>query len=588
MPITAPTLVFPEIDAVQRLLQFHPEKALISLGEQRVVLLHTKTWGSLRNELIAALGIHTTRALLTRIGFSSGTRDAELALQVRTPKEVIFNLIARGGQLQALEGIALVKPLRTEIDVEAGYCFLEFLWENSFEDDIHIAAYDIGTSPACWLEMGYASGFLSACMGKQILAREIECRAMGNDVCRVIAQPAERWPDPEVDLQYLEMPVAGRPVSYAANDTAATPGKGTMPSPFPEPRANALAQSKRASEVIGLSPAFQIVSQKIGQVAPTPATVLLLGESGVGKSAFARLVHEQSPRADGPFIAINCAAIPETLMESELFGVERGAFTGADVSRAGRFELAEGGTLFLDEIGTLPLIAQSKLLRVLETGQFERLGNGSSRHANVRIVAATNEELWSAVRAKRFREDLFFRLNVFPIEIPPLRNRKEDIPLLLEHFMRRFSTAYAKNIKGLTPEAIAMLLSYAWPGNIRELSNVIERAVILCEDHRPLDLFHLLTLKDLSRPSEHLRVTGAQPDGRHAATQPHRASEHTEVPDLGMLVHRLIHQPGLKLADIEARLVCATIEHTAGNISRAAAMLGITRGQLSYKLKKIG
>jgi two-component system response regulator HydG len=342
-----------------------------------------------------------------------------------------------------------------------------------------------------------------------------------------------------------------------------------------------------APGILGVSPAFQVVLQKIGQVAPTQATVLLLGESGVGKSAFARLVHEQSHRAERPFIAINCAAIPETLMESELFGVERGAFTGADSARAGRFELAKGGTLFLDEIGTLPLIAQSKLLRVLETGQFERLGSGSPRHANVRIVAATNEELWTAVRAGRFREDLFFRLNVFPLEIPPLRLRKEDIPVLLEHFLGQFTTAYSKNIKGFTPEAVAMLLSYAWPGNIRELSNVIERAVILCDDYRSVDLVHLITLKDLSRTSHHLRESETQTGTNPPMIQHVKVEQPADVPNANILVRQLIEKSGMTLENMEAMLVQAAIEHATGNQKRAAAMLGITRGQLAYKLKRM-
>lgn len=569
----------PEI-AVKDQLHFYPEKAQIFLGQQRMVMLQTAAFNDLRNELISSLGSQTARTLITRIGFSSGTRDAELALQLHEPDEAVFDLCARGAQLHALVGIALVTALTFDVDAAKGHCFIEFLWEHTFEDELHCASHGIGSTPACWLEIGYASGFLSACMGKLILAREVECHAMGDATCRVIAQPADKWPDPELDLQYLDMPIgnSARPRVTEPDTSSCKTRKDA---------AKSLNHSKNKSEIVGLSPAFQVVLGKIGRVAATNATVLLLGESGVGKSAFARLLHEQSQRTGKPFVAINCAAIPETLMEAELFGVERGAFTGADASRAGRFDLAEGGTLFLDEVGTLPLIAQSKLLRVLETGQFERLGSGSLRQANVRIVAATNEDLWSAVRAGRFREDLFFRLNVFPIEIPPLRNRKEDIPVLIEHFMKRFAMAYSREIKGLTPLATAMLLSYAWPGNIRELSNVIERAIILCDDHRPLDLVHLLTLKDLSRTTTTLPAQAEEkrvPDKMATLSQTVSPSSET---DCAAAVRQLVLRHGVTLADMEAMLVRAAMDESAGNASRAAAMLGISRGQLAYRQNKL-
>lgn len=576
----------PDITPLRDQLRLLPEIAQIFLGEQRMLLLQTAAFNDLRNELIASLGTHTARTLLTRIGFSSGTRDAEMALRLQAPDETVFNLLARGGQMHAIEGIVLASLIDFDVDVAKGRCRIEFRWEHSFEDEIHRASHGIGTTPACWLEIGYASGFLSACMGKLILAREVECRAMGYDACRVIAQPASEWPDPELDLQYLEMPIVRPASSPDPAEAACADRKRT---------AQTFSQSKSKSEVVGLSPAFQVVLGKINRVAATTATVLLLGESGVGKSAFARLLHEQSARAAKPFVSINCAAIPETLMESELFGVERGAFTGAEATRSGRFELAEEGTLFLDEVGILPLTAQSKLLRVLETGQFERLGSGIARQANVRIVAATNEDLWSAVRAGRFREDLFFRLNVFPIDIPALRNRKEDIPVLIEYFMKRFATAYSRQINGLTPEAVAMLSTYAWPGNIRELSNVIERAIILCDDHRPLDLTHLLTLKDLSRTHEHQVAANQHPGAPAAAAPPAGpapagpapAGSAPAGPDCAAFLRDMLRQGRYTLDDMETMLVQAALEHTAGNASRAAATLGITRGQLAYRQKKI-
>jgi formate hydrogenlyase transcriptional activator len=233
------------------------------------------------------------------------------------------------------------------------------------------------------------------------------------------------------------------------------------------------------AELIGASPALKEVVRQVEVVAPTDATVLLQGETGAGKECFARAVHQLSARRDRPFIAVNCAAIPAALLESELFGHERGAFTGALTQRRGRFELAHRGTLFLDEIGDLPLEVQPKPLRVLQEQEFERVGGIHTQRVDVRLVVATNRDLAQMVAAGQFRADLYYRLNVFPITVPPLRQRPEDIPLLVGHFMRRYARQLGKRIDTIPAETQAALTSYHWPGNVRELQNVIERAVIL-------------------------------------------------------------------------------------------------------------
>ena len=234
-------------------------------------------------------------------------------------------------------------------------------------------------------------------------------------------------------------------------------------------------------DLIGKDPKMQVVYKLIEDVAPSDATVLIQGESGTGKELVARAIHQHSPRKDGPFVVINCSAYPATLLESELFGHEKGAFTGALRQKAGRFEQAHGGTVFLDEVGDIPLPAQVKLLRVLQTRKFERVGGEQTLTVDVRVLAASHKDLVQEVKNGNFREDLFYRLNVIPIKLPPLRERKNDIPLLVEHFLKLFAAARRKDIQGLSSEALRVLLNYSWPGNVRELENTIEHAVVLAK-----------------------------------------------------------------------------------------------------------
>ena len=234
-------------------------------------------------------------------------------------------------------------------------------------------------------------------------------------------------------------------------------------------------------EIVGASPALKAVLARIDKVAPTDSIVFITGETGTGKELVARAIHKRSPRASRAFVSVNCAAIPAPLIASELFGHEKGAFTGAHQRRLGRFELAEGGTIFLDEIGELPMETQIALLRVLQDQEFERLGGNQRIRANARVITATNRDLQAAIEAGSFRSDLFYRLNVFPIQIPPLRERKEDIPILVEYFIQRYASKLGKKIRSASRKAMDLLQSYSWPGNIRELQNVIERSIIVCD-----------------------------------------------------------------------------------------------------------
>jgi two-component system, NtrC family, response regulator len=290
----------------------------------------------------------------------------------------------------------------------------------------------------------------------------------------------------------------------------------------------------------------------VKRAAPTRATVLVLGESGTGKELIAQAIHEESPRASKPFVKVNCAALSETLLESELFGHERGSFTGAVGKREGRFELADGGTLFLDEIGDVTPGLQVKLLRVLQAKEFERVGGTTTLKVDVRVVAATNKDLAAEVKAARFREDLYYRLNVVSVTLPPLRKRKSDIPALVSHFIDRYNEAHGKAVTGLAPGTLNAMLSYDWPGNVRELGNIIERAVVLARTNE-------LTSDDLPPTMQ-----GPRPRARTSDS--------------------LI--PGATLYEIEREAILRTLEMVDGSTSRAADLLGISVRKIQYRLKE--
>jgi two-component system response regulator AtoC len=321
-------------------------------------------------------------------------------------------------------------------------------------------------------------------------------------------------------------------------------------------------EGKGRFDLIGLTPSMRKVYTLVEKVASSPTTVLVVGESGTGKELVARALHAQSSRKHEPFVSVNCGAIPENLFESELFGYEKGSFTGAVTSKPGRFELADKGTLLLDEVGELPLNMQVKLLRALQERKVERIGGLKPLPVDVRVIAATNVDLAAAVAAGRFREDLYYRLNVIPIRLPPLRERKEDIPLLVEHFLAGFNERLGKSVHSVRPDAMAVLQSWSWPGNIRELENVIERGVLLSEGDE-LDLEALPGL-DLGAPLED-EDTDADPDG------------------LGLKEYVRVHT-----AKLERTLIQRSLEQESGNVTRAARRLEISRKSLQLKMKEYG
>jgi two-component system response regulator HydG len=550
-------------------LFFSPGDGRIWLNDQRMLLLHSSSVGHLRRELIDTLGMERARGLLTRAGYVSGSRDAQLVRE-RWPNADAATVFMAGTRLHALEGVVKVTPLSFDFDIGRGTYEGEFLWEHSSEDDEHISAYGVGTEAACWSQVGYATGYVTSLFGQLVIFREVDCRSMGASVCRVIGRHAAAWGDISEDLRYLEAKEFRR--LSAADSAAVEAPPAATPTDAEEP------PSAERHDIVGASSAFTSACHQLARVAGTRATVLFTGESGVGKEAFASRLHRISPRAARPFVAVNCAAIPETLIESELFGVERGAFTGASQSRPGRFERADTGTLFLDEIATLSLVSQGKLLRALQEGEVERVGGTRTLQLDVRVVAATNVDLQAEVRAGRFREDLFYRLNVYPIHLPPLRERRDDIPLLMAHFLRREALRHGRRTTGFTPRAVRAMLHYAFPGNIRELQNLVERGVISAEDDQAIDVAHMFRREQLS--DEALLTIGAHGTLQKAAAPPPRL--------LDLLGEAL--QPGgaghVELDAIERQLLQEATEAEHGNLAAAARRLGITRAQLAYRLQR--
>ncbi len=326
-------------------------------------------------------------------------------------------------------------------------------------------------------------------------------------------------------------------------------------------------------ELLGQSSAMQNLRQLIRKVAPTQATVLITGESGTGKELVARAIFQQSQRASAPFIKLNCAAIPENLIESEFFGHEKGAFTGAVAKREGRFELAHNGTILLDEISEISPQVQAKLLRVLQERELERVGGNRTIKVDVRVIATTNRHLEESVERKEFRQDLFFRLNVVPIPVPPLRERMEDVPHLAQQFMQRFARKHGVRVRGISENCAAVLAAHRWPGNVRELQNVIERAVILCGDSGLIEPEHLgFSPRPAAAPPVTVATARQAPPLPVSGTDSPPAAEENVFP----------------LAEMEKRHILATLQRTGQNRTHAAKMLGISVRTLRNKLSDYG
>ncbi len=548
-----------QVDDLRAQVHFCAETGQIWLHEHRMLLVHAEAQALLRKEIIDTLGMPRAKGLLMRMGYASGARDAEL-VRTRTQSASDIDAFMTGPQLHTLEGIVRVIPIRLELNRAEGRFYGEFRWENSWEGQWHRHYYGTHNEPVCWMQIGYACGYTSAFMGRPIFYKEFECSGMGANHCRIVGRPIEEWEDAAELQQFFNK----ESIAEQLHD---------LQTQVVQLRSSIVDPHRLPGEMAGNAPAFRSAYELLRQAAQSRIAVLLLGETGVGKELFARSLHDMSARSERPFVAINCAAIPHELVESELFGVEKGAYTGALVTRPGRFERADGGTLFLDEIGDLPLPAQSKLLRVLQEGELERVGDHRTRRVDVRVVAATNCNLQDSVKQGHFRSDLYYRLNAYPIDIPPLRERKEDIPLLAKRFLAKHCAIHGKKLRGFTDKAKRALLTYSWPGNIRELQNMIERGVILAPGGTRIEVHHLFPACEAEQ-------------GREFSLDNHGGLDvqHWEP---GKSLCEAVFNGVMTLDQIEAMLLETAVDKAHGNLSSAARMLGLTRPQLAYRLKRL-
>jgi DNA-binding NtrC family response regulator len=532
---------------LRELLSFEPQGGVIRFGGERVLLFDAVALGLLRKELIGSLGLTAARGILTRLGYAHGHRVAE-ALRTGLPWESQEEWRLAGARIHMLQGQVVIEKAgpRPPGGPEP---FVESIWQESYEAEQHLLHVGQAEAPVCWTLAGFASGYLSAANGKAIYCVEDRCRGRGDATCHIVGRTRDEWgPAIEPHLSFYDMASIDSALSNVTEALRTTERRLrarrqelTRLAPEADERSGLVVRSEAMARVLDLA----------RRVARVESTTLVSGESGAGKERLARLIHDESSRCSGPFVAVNCGAVTETLLESELFGHARGAFTGAERDRAGFFEAATGGTLFLDEIGDISAGMQVKLLRVLQEREVRRVGESRSRPVDVRVVAATNRNLAEDVAAGRFRQDLFYRLRVIELRVPPLRERPEDVLPLARVFLAETARRMGRKVTGFTPRAADQLLRYGWPGNVREVQNTVEHAVALSTGSR-------IEVEDLP---EELRA--ALPRPRPAG----------------------VARP---LADVEREYILAAVEAAGGNRTRAASELRIGLATLKRKLRAYG
>jgi DNA-binding NtrC family response regulator len=532
----------------EELLELDPEGGVIRFAGQRVLLLDAVAMGLLRQYLVENFGLTAARAVLTQFGFAHGWRMAT-ALRSEFDWANDEEWRRAGPHVYTLEGLFRSQPGGEDPLSKTGATLLA-----SYEAEQHLLHFGRSDSSVCWTICGLMSGYLSHTAGKEMYVLENRCLGEGHAACQLLGRTREEWGDEHAGelaffdsgrlAECLDVSLSRVTATLKAAEKKLHAHRRTLVRVVPD--------AEGPLGIVAKSPNMQNVVDLARRVAKVDATVLITGESGVGKERIARLVHDESTRAAGPFIAVNCGAITETLLESELFGHKRGAFTGAGSDRPGLFEAANRGTLLLDEIGDVSSGMQVKLLRVLQEVEVRRVGENKSRPVDVRVLAATNRDLAHGIDEGIFRQDLYYRLKVVELHVPPLRDRRDDILPLARLMLAEAAVRMARKISGLTPRTADQLLRHDWPGNVRELENAMERAVALARGSRV----------DLDDLPEEIRQAFPKPVANEGTVQP--------------------------LRDVEKDYILAVLKLNGGNQTRTAEQLRIGSATLYRKLKGWG
>ena len=531
----------------RELLEFDPEGGVIHFAGQRAILLDAVAMGLLRKYLVENFGLNAARTVFTQFGFAHGWRMAE-AMQSHFKWDSDEEWRLAGTRLNNLEGLFRVEAGSKDPLSKEGVMLV-----GSYEAEQHLLHFGQANAPMCWTISGLISGYLSRIAGKEIFVLEDRCLGKGDAGCHLLGRTREEWGDEHADeLRFYNPDRLAECLDVSLHRVTQTLKSAEQR--LQERRRELVRVAPDVEEPLGIvakSPSMKLVVNLACRVARVDSTVLITGESGSGKERIARLVHHESTRAAGPFIAVNCGAITETLLESELFGHARGAFTGATHDRPGLFEAAHNGTLLLDEIGEVSPGMQVKLLRVLQEREIRRVGENKNRKVDVRVLAATNRDLGQAVAEGTFRQDLYYRLKVVELHVPPLRERRDDVLPLARVLLADVALRMKRKVSGFAPDAALQLLRCEWPGNVRELENAMERAVALARGSR-------VEFEDL--PDE---VSQAIP---------------RPVPTKGVL----------PLEEIEKNYILAAMDLNDGNQTRTAEQLQIGSATLYRKLKSYG
>ncbi len=524
------------------------KEGFLNLHGRRLVIHDIHAVAQFRKEIIEKSGKDIARKILTRFGYFEGQADAA-AMRRLFKWDSVQEWIKAGSRLQTLQGVARANFKKLQYDPEEKKFYAELKWLDSAEAEEHIIELGYAQEPVCWILTGYISGYVSFCLDKEVYFIEEKCRGKEDNFCLAVGKDIDSWGE---ELESCIEFFRGEDILGKVKELSHELKEKDKKLLAHQQKLDGLMPRLAAEHVEIHSESFRRVLEAASRVAQFDTYVLISGESGAGKEVLARYIHRSSPRAKMPFVAINCGALPETLLEGELFGYKAGAFTGAYKEKRGLFEEADGGIIFLDEIGDVSPAMQVKLLRVLQEREVLRLGENIPRKINVRVIAATNRNLHNEVAHGNFREDLYYRLAVVEIDIPPLRNRSDDIVPLTRYFVRKISKKLGIPNLHIDAACIDYLTGYSWPGNIRELENTIERAAVFSRDG-------LITVSSLPR-----KIIDSAPP-------PVNGNNLGDIP----------------LDELERRHILAALEKHNGNKTRTAEALGISTVTLWRKLSKL-